>query len=491
MPENPELMLQVIDVSKHYGGVHALREVRLDVRPGEVHALVGENGAGKTTLINILGGIVPRDGGRVIFQGQEVAFENPAEAQQAGIAIIHQELATIPALSVMENVYMGHMESRAGWIDWRTMEAATRKVTAQVGLDISPRTTVSNLTISQRQLVEIAKALAADARLIIMDEPNSSLTDRETERLFDLIARLKQQGVAIIYVSHRIEEVLRIADRITAFRDGRYVDTVDRAEASVSKIINMMVGRELANVSRQPPTRIGAPLFEVRNLSRKGKPNLQDINFILHEGEILGFAGLVGAGRSETARAIFGADRIETGEILLNGQPVRFQSPKAAVAHGIGMVPEERKRQALFMNMPIRYNIGIASLPARSPGGIVHHAGQRQLAEEFVRKLSIKLSSIDAPVKSLSGGNQQKTVLARWLATEPKVLILDEPTHGVDVGAKADIYQLMRDLAASGIGIILISSELPEILNMSDRIVVMHEVASRGSWMAAALPKIR
>ena len=296
MEENPELMLQVIDVSKHYGGVHALREVRLDVRPGEVHALVGENGAGKTTLINILGGIVPRDGGRVIFHGQEVTFENPAESQRAGIAIIHQELATIPALSVMENVYMGHMESRAGWINWRTMEAATRKVTAQVGLDVSPRTTVSNLTISQRQLVEIAKALAADARLIIMDEPNSSLTDRETERLFDLIARLKQQGVAIIYVSHRIEEVLHIADRITAFRDGCYVDTIDRAEASVSKIINMMVGRELANVSRQPPTRIGAPLFEVRNLSRKGKPNLQDINFILHEGEILGFAGLVGAG---------------------------------------------------------------------------------------------------------------------------------------------------------------------------------------------------
>jgi ribose transport system ATP-binding protein len=475
MAENPELMLQVIDVSKHYGGVHALRKVRLDVRPGEVHALVGENGAGKTTLINILGGIVPRDGGRVIFQGQEVAFENPAESQQAGIAIIHQELATIPALSVMENVYMGHMESRAGWIDWRTMEAATRKVTAQVGLDVSPRTTVSNLTISQRQLVEIAKALAADAQLIIMDEPNSSLTDRETERLFDLIARLKQQGVAIIYVSHRIEEVLHIADRITAFRDGCYVDTIDRAEASVSKIINMMVGRELANVSRQPPKRIGAPLFEVRNLSRKGKPNLQDINFILHEGEILGFAGLVGAGRSETARAIFGADRIETGEILLNGQPVRLRSPKEAVARGIGMVPEERKRQALFMNMPIRYNVGIASLPARSPGGIVRHAGQRKLAEEFVRKLSIKLSSIDAPVKSLSGGNQQKTVLARWLATEPKVLILDEPTHGVDVGAKADIYQLMRDLAAAGIGIILISSELPEILNMSDRIVVMHE----------------
>lgn len=468
-------MLQVIGVSKRYGGVQALKDVQFDVRPGEVHALVGENGAGKTTLINILGGIVPRDSGRVIFRGEEVVFETPAESQRAGIAIIHQELATIPALSVMENVYMGRMEARGGWINWRRMEAATRKVTDMVGLDVSPRTTVSSLTISQRQLVEIAKALAADARLIIMDEPNSSLTERETERLFDVIALLKRQGVAVIYVSHRIEEVLRIADRITAFRDGRYVGTIDRAEASVNKIISMMVGRELASVASQSATHIGAPLLEVRNLSRRGKPNLQNISFTLHRGEILGFAGLVGAGRSETARAIFGADRFEAGEILLEGRPVRFRSPKEAVAHGIGMVPEERRRLALFMNMPVRYNIGLASLPALSPGGIVRHAKQRELAQEFVNRLSIKLSSIDAPVKSLSGGNQQKTVLARWLATRPKVLILDEPTHGVDVGAKADIYKLMRALAAEGMGIILISSELPEILNMSDRIVVMHE----------------
>ncbi len=368
------------------------------------------------------------------------------------------------------------VESRGGWINWRSLEAATREVTGRVGLNVSPRTTVSDLTISQRQLVEIAKALAADARLIIMDEPNSSLTDRETDRLFEVIAHLKQQGVAIIYVSHRIEEVLRISDRITVFRDGRYVGTVSREEASVGRVISMMVGRELANVGRREQTVKGASLLEVRNLSAsKSRPSLQDISFTLHRGEILGFAGLVGAGRSETGRAIFGADRIDAGEILLEGKTVHFRSPKAAVAAGVAMVPEERKRLALFMNMPVRYNIGMASLPARSPGGIVRHAHQRDLSEDFVRTLSIKLSSIDAPVKSLSGGNQQKTVLARWLATKPQVLILDEPTHGVDVGAKADIYQLMRDLAAQGIGIILISSELPEILKMSDRIVVMHE----------------
>lgn len=473
MSDNSDVLLQVIGVSKRFGGVQALRDVRLEVRAGEVHALMGENGAGKTTLINILGGIVPRDSGRVIFRGREVVFNTPAESQHAGIAIIHQELATIPALSVMENIYMGRMEARGGWINWRAMEDAARKATDLVGLDVSPRAIVGDLTISQRQLVEIAKALAADARLVIMDEPNSSLTERETERLFEVIARLKQQGVAIIYVSHRIEEVMRIADRITTFRDGRYVGTIDRAEASVGRIINMMVGRDLANLTRRPPAGSDAPLLEVRNLSRRGKPNLQNISFTLRRGEILGFAGLVGAGRSETARAIFGADPIDAGEILLEGRPVRFRSPREAIAHGVGMVPEERKRLGLFMNMPVRYNIGLASLPARSPAGIVQHAGERSLAEEFVRKLSIKLSSIDAPVKSLSGGNQQKTVLARWLATHPRVLILDEPTHGVDVGAKADIYQLMRDLAAEGIGIILISSELPEILNMSDRIVVM------------------
>jgi len=475
MAQDGQIVLQVQNISKHFGGVQALRDASLEVRAGEVHALVGENGAGKTTLINVLGGIVQRDSGQVIWQGREVVFEKPAEAQQAGIAIIHQELATIPALSIMENVYMGRMEARGGWISWGKMEAATRRVTDQVGLDASPRTTVSSLTISQRQLVEIAKALAADARLIIMDEPNSSLTDRETERLFEVIARLKGQGVAIVYVSHRIEEVLLIADHITVFRDGRYVGTVDRAEASINKIINMMVGRDLATVARRAKTEAGAPVLEVRNLSCKGKPELRDISFTLHHGEILGFAGLVGAGRSETARAIFGADKIDAGEILLEGKPVQFRSPKEAVAAGIGMVPEERKRQGLFMNMSVRYNIAAAQLPRLSPGGVIPRGSDAALAEDFVQRLSIKLSSVDAPVKSLSGGNQQKTVLARWLATHPKVLILDEPTHGVDVGAKAEIYQLMRDLAAGGMGIILISSELPEILNMCDRIAVMHE----------------
>lgn len=475
MTTDAAILLQVEDVSKHFGGVHALRSAKLEVRAGEVHAVVGENGAGKTTLINILGGIIARDIGRIVFDGQEVAFANPGESQRAGIAIIHQELATISALTVMENVHMGRMRARYGIVDWRALAASTRGVLEQVGLDVSPRTAVSSLGISQRQLVEIAKALAADAKLIIMDEPNASLTEPETERLFEVIVRLKARGVGIIFVSHRIEEVLRISDRITVFRDGGYVGTTMRDDATLTGIVGMMVGRELASVHRRPSRETGEPLLEVRNLTRTGSPPLRDVNFTVHRGEILGFAGLVGAGRSETARAIFGADRFDSGEIVFKGLPTRFDSPKEAIAHHIAMVPEERKDLALFMNMSIRFNIGMASLAARSRRGVVDHADQASLANSFAGKLSIKLPSIDAPVSSLSGGNQQKTVLARWLATAPELLILDEPTHGVDVGAKADIYRLMQDLAADGMAIILISSELPEILSMSDRIVVMHE----------------
>lgn len=475
MTTDQELLLQVEAVSKHFGGVHALRNIKLEVRAGEVHGVVGENGAGKTTLINILGGIIARDTGRIVLDGQEVAFGNPGESQHAGIAIIHQELATIPALTVMENVHMGRMQARHGIVDWGALATSTRRVLEQVGLDISPRRTVSTLGISQRQLVEIAKALVADAKLIIMDEPNASLTEHETERLFGVITRLKERGIGIIFVSHRIEEVIRISDRITVFRDGGYVGTVTRDEVTVTDIVGMMVGRELARVQRRPSRDQGEPLLEVRNLTRTASPPLRDISFTVHRGEILGFAGLLGAGRSETARAVFGADRFDSGEIMFKGSPTRFKSPKEAIAHHIGMVPEERKELALFMKMSISFNIGMASLPTRSRRGVVDRADQAALAETFATKLSIKLSSIDAPVNSLSGGNQQKTVLARWLATAPELLILDEPTHGVDVAAKADIYQLMQDLAADGLGIILISSELPEILAMSDRIVVMHE----------------
>ncbi len=472
MSENGELILQVIGVSKHFGGVQALNNVNFDVHAGEVHALVGENGAGKTTLINILGGIEQRDRGQVIFKGQEVNFQRPTDSITAGIAIIHQELAMLPQLNVIENVYMGRMPSRYGQILWKVAEQDTRKMLEIVGLNLDPRTLVSQLSISQRQLVEIAKALSMDASLLIMDEPNSSLAESGTDRLFEVIERLKQHGVAIIYVSHKIEEVLRIADRISVLRDGQYRGTERQSDATVDKIIQMMVGRELRREHGTENRTIGPIRLEVKNLTGQ---RFQNVSFDIRQGEILGFAGLVGAGRSEVASAIFGADPFINGEVRLDGKPVRFQSPNNAIRNGLAMVQEDRKVLSLFMGLPVSLNISVAELPNLTRFGLINNRSVSSITKTYIDKLSIKLGSINNPVSSLSGGNQQKTILARWLATNPKLLILDEPTHGVDVGAKADIYQLMRTLSEQGISIMLISSELPEILAMSDRVVVMHE----------------
>ena len=467
-------MLIIEGISKRYGGLQALDNVHLDVQAGEVHAVVGENGAGKSTLMKILGGIVKRDSGKVYFHGQEVNFESPMEAIQAGLAIIHQELSMLPTMNVIENVYMGRMPSRFGRINWRTAEQATRRVLAQVGLEIDPYTIVNDLSISQRQLVEIAKAISINASLIIMDEPNSSLAGAETERLFNVIDSLKRQGVAIIYVSHKIEEVLRISDRITGLRDGQYVGTLRKAEASVEKIIRMMVGRELRRENIHVGHDLGEVLLETRKLS---SARFTDVSFTIRRGEIVGFAGLVGAGRSEVARAVFGADSFTSGEIMLEGQNVRFHSPAEAIAHGLAMVQEDRKKLSLFMGLPIAFNMALAEMPRQtmSRSGIINYANVTRILTEFVNTLNLKFGDFDDPVSSLSGGNQQKTVLARWLATKPRLLILDEPTHGIDVGAKVEIYKLMHRLSLEGIGILLISSELPEILLMSDRVVVMRE----------------
>lgn len=472
MTEQSNLILKVEGVSKHFGGVRALNNVKMDVRYGEVHALVGENGAGKSTLMNVLGGIVVRDAGSVVFKGEEVNFQNPIESINTGIAVIHQELAMMPALSVMENIYMGRMPSHLGRIPWKTLEQETRRVLGEVGLDLDPNTLVGDLSISQRQLVEIAKALSMNASLIIMDEPNSSLSDAETERLFEVIARLKERNVAIIYVSHKIEEVLRISDRITAFRDGAYVGTIDKADAYVGKIIQMMVGRELLIEHVERATKPGSVRLEVRKLSGD---SFKDVSFDVRAGEIVGMAGLVGAGRSEVARAIFGAEPRTGGEILLDGKPVQFKSPSDAIGHGISMLQEDRKKMSLFMELTILQNMSMAHLPRMASAGVINGTVVSQTADSFVKSLNIKLASLQNPVSSLSGGNQQKTIIARWLATNPRVLILDEPTHGVDVGAKSEIYQLIRNLAETGMSILLISSELPEILAMADRVVVMHE----------------
>ena len=471
MSNTDGVILEVKNLSKRFGGLQALDSVDLTVREGEVHAVVGENGAGKSTMMKILGGIVPRDEGTVNFRGREVEFTTPLESIDAGIAIIHQELSVLPTLNVIENVFMGRMPSRFGRVLWRTMERGTREVTGRVGLKVDPYALMNDLTISQRQLIEIAKALSIDARVIIMDEPNSSLSEKETERLFAVIRELKKDGIAVIYVSHKIEEVIEISDRISVLRDGGYVGTLDRAGATEEKIIQMMVGRELLR-ERVESACSDEMCLEVRNLT---SDEFHDVSFDLRRGEILCFAGLVGAGRSEVMRAVFGVDRYDSGEIFFEGEPVRFSSPQEAIARGFAMVPEDRKKYSLFMGLPIMFNIGIAELPKLTKYGRIDYRRLKEVAGYYKKRLNIKMGSFDDPVNSLSGGNQQKTVLARWLSTNPKVLILDEPTHGIDVGAKAEIYQLIRSLARDGISIILISSELPEVISMADRAVVMHE----------------
>ena len=467
------MLLSASGIHKRFGGVHALRGAGFDVRQGEVHALVGENGAGKSTLINILAGAVRRDEGAISFAGENIDFRSPAESQRQGIAVIHQELAMLPTLSVAENLFMGRMPSRLGWVDRQAMRARANELLAEVGLDVDPATRVSELGVSHQQLVEIAKALSMGARLLIMDEPTASLTEHETQRLLALVRRLRATGVAIVYVSHRFAEVFAIADRITVMRDGATMRTLDTARTTPAEVVALMVGRDLVHSSGASAGAPGDVVLQLRDVSRAG--SIANVSFDVRGGEIVGMAGLVGAGRSETARAIFGAEPHDAGEILLDGRPVRFTSPGAALAAGVAMCAEDRKRLALFMDKAVRWNISIARLPSISPAGFVRRSRERALAQGFVDRLRVRTPDLATPVRQLSGGNQQKTVLARWLATEPRLLILDEPTHGVDVGAKAEIYALIRGLAAQGIAILLISSELPEILDLSDRIVVMRE----------------
>ena len=473
------LLLEAAAVHKRFGGVHALRGVSLGVRAGEVHALVGENGAGKTTLINILAGAVRRDAGRVVFAGRDVDFHSPAQSQAAGIAVMHQELATLPALTVAENLLMGRMPARAGWIDHRAMQREACTLVAHVGLDADPRMAMRDLSLSQQQLVEIARALSAGAKLLVMDEPSSSLTEHETRRLLDLVRQLRAQGVGILYVSHRMAEVFAVADRITVFRDGAYVDTLETAATTPVAVVGLMVGRDLASASPDVSRHTGESVLEVRGLTRRASGGesrrvaLDGVSFTVRRGEIVGLAGLVGSGRSEVARAIFGADQFDAGEILLDGHAVRFRSPADAIRAGVAMVPEDRKGLALFVDKPVRWNVSMVRLPALARAGVVRRAPERALAQEQVNRLRIRTPGVEAPVRALSGGNQQKTVLARWLATRPKLLILDEPTHGIDVGAKAEIHALIRALARDGVAILLISSELPDVLELSDRILVM------------------
>ena len=468
-------LLEMRGISKRYPGVVALDNVRLDIRAGEVHALVGENGAGKSTLIKILAGAETRDGGEVLIDGAPVHFSGPQDAMDRGVNIIYQEFNLVPHLSAAENIYLGR-EPRAaipGFIDFKKLYADAQAVMDSLGVRVDVRTEVSRLSVAQQQMVEIAKATSRNSRVIAMDEPSATLTDHELKNLFDLIRSLKQRGVGVIYISHRMEEIFDICDRVTVFRDGQYVETLNVADTNRDQIIRLMVGRELKESIPKRPAEVREVQLEVRGLTRTGV--FRDISFSVRRGEVVGLGGLVGAGRTEVARAIFGADPIDGGEILFDGKSVRVRSPQDAIKLGIGLVPEDRKTLGLILNMVVRENTTLANLDSLVRAGFIDQKREREVSEGYRQDLRIRTPGIEQEVKNLSGGNQQKVVLAKWLFTSSKLLIFDEPTRGIDVGSKVEIYELMNRLVADGAAILMISSELPELLGMSDRILVMHE----------------
>ena len=467
-------VLRLEGVSKSFPGVRALSDARLEVLRGEIHALIGENGAGKSTLVKILFGVYQPDTGMIELNGKPVSISSPHQAQQLGISMVHQELNLIPALDVGRNIYLGREPTRgASIIDWPKLYHNAEALLAQLGIHLNPRTLVRKLSVAQQQMVEIAHALAWKPSIVILDEPTSSLTSQEIDELFRILRDLKASGVSILYISHRLEELQEIADRATVLRDGHYIATVDARRATIPELIRMMVGRSLEQQFPKEDIGIGAEMLRVQGLTRTGV--FQDISFSVHSGEMVGLAGLVGAGRSEVARAIFGADPLDGGEVFVNGRKVEIHTPHDAVAVRIGLLPEDRKTQGLVLVLPVKTNSTLTVLERLSRMGIVHGAQRDTLARQAVTDLHIRTPSIAVRVRNLSGGNQQKVVLAKWLAAQSKVLIFDEPTRGIDVGAKVEVYHLMNQLAKEGVAILLISSELPEVLGMSDRVLVMHE----------------
>ncbi len=462
------------NITKRFPGVLALDDVSFSVERGSCHALIGENGAGKSTIGKILAGVYTKDSGAIQLDGQIIEPTTPLVARKLGIAMVHQELAFCPNLTVAENLCLGDLPRRLGWLDRKTMRDKARAMLTEIGSDLDVTRPIAELSTGQEQMVQIAAALGTKAQVIIMDEPTSSLSVAESERLFELLAHLKQRGITVIYVSHRMEEIFKLCDSITVLRDGRHVITEKISETNHDRVIHQMVGREV--VFQKPAhldRALGKELLRVENLSSPGK--FSGINFTLHAGEVLGFAGLIGAGRSEIAQAIFGLDAAATGKIFAHGKELSPGSISAALAAGIGLLPEDRKRLGLVLSMNCRENTSLAALPRLTSLGFVRRKEERALAKKYSDRLRVKAPSMDSLIAGLSGGNQQKIALAKWLARECDILIVDEPTRGVDVGAKAEIHQLLDELACNGLGILVISSELPEVMNLSRRILVMRQ----------------
>jgi ribose transport system ATP-binding protein len=468
--------LELRGITRRFPGVVALNSVSLDVRAGEVHALLGENGAGKSTLIKTIAGVYHPDAGEIRIDGQPARIRNPHDAQALGISTIYQEFTLAPDMSVAENIFLGREPLRVralAIVDRKELIRRTRDVLASLDLQIDPEATVKHLGVAQQQMVEIAKALSLDARLIVMDEPTATLTSHEIDRLFETIDRLKRRGVAVVYVSHRLDEVKAIADRATILRDGARVATVPVASTTVDEMIRLMVGRDLKDKFPKVAVEPGEEMLRVEQLTRKGV--LHGVSFHVRRGEIVGIAGLVGSKRTETARAIFGADPIDGGRIFLRGKQMRLRTPADAIRNHIALVPEDRKRHGIFASLPVRNNVVMSGLGQFSRGGFLDLRREKQRAQEFVSSLRVATPDLEKWVRDLSGGNQQKVVIAKWLNTNAELFLFDEPTRGIDVGGKIEVYRLMGELVSRGAAIVMISSELPEILGMSDRILVMRD----------------
>jgi ABC-type sugar transport system ATPase subunit len=489
IPAGDDTMLQASNVTKTFPGVRALNGVNLTVRRGRLNALLGENGAGKSTLMNVLAGVYPPDGGTVTLEGVPVRFRDPREAQEAGISIIHQELNLVPELSIAENIFIGREPlTRFGWVDNARMNADSAALLKELELDADPRTPLSQLKVGAQQVVEIARAISFNARVIIMDEPTSAITGHEIEVLFRQIKRLKQSGVGLIYITHKLDELPEIADDITVFRDGRLVAQKEFRDVTRDEMIRMMVGRELSELFSKAPATAGEVVLRAKNLSlrhpeRAGDHVVRDVSFEVRRGEVLGVFGLMGAGRTELLQTLFGLHcGAASGELEMEGGRVEIRSPEEAIAAGLALAPEDRKGEGVVLELSVAQNITLACLPRIVRLGVLRLKQERELVGQYVSRLRVKTPSIDEPIANLSGGNQQKVVLAKWLATKPKVLLLDEPTRGIDINAKKEIYDLVDELARSGLGVVLVSSELPEILGIADRILVLCEGRKTGEF---------
>ncbi len=474
-------VLQIQNISKSFPGVKALEDVSVDIKRGSVHALVGENGAGKSTLIKILAGIYTPNGGSIVLNGKKVRFKAPIEAQKAGISVIHQEIKLAETLTVAENIFLGNLpHTKAGMVDWNRMYSRADELIKSLNVEIDVRTEVFRLSIAKKQIIEICKAINRDCSVIIMDEPSATLTDRELAVLFDTVKKLRSDGYTVIYISHRLDEIFDLADVATILRDGRHVDTVDVKAVTRAQLISMMVGREMGDQYPAKTNVIGDVVLEVKNLNRKGV--LRDISFSVRKSEILGISGLVGSGRTELARAILGIDKIDSGEITYNGKPATWKDFKRALTYGLGLVPEDRKQQGLMLEFSVCNNISSVAIHKILRNGIVDFKLEEKYAQQFIEMLNISTPSPKTEAKNLSGGNQQKVVVAKWLLQDSDLLILDEPTRGIDVGAKKEMYTIIDRLAASGKTIIMISSEMPELIGMCDRILVINEGALVGTF---------